>query len=287
MDRHINSLIGGTSLFCMVLLSGCVSIDSPFKGWFDKKVSTKIVEIPPRPEKDPEHEEKEKQALGAGIRHIEKAHALSTDKQVKQNITNGLKLLEALQRSLGGPVEESEATIEEMRSIIKNLEYYNRDYRHRLDTFWQELKIRRDSSLKLESELLGLRETHKGALETLSTYFWWAVIASVLVSVLVPGGSILAKRFWRKVGGLATFAGKSAIGACQNMSKQLVKYSETLNDQEKLKFKKVLKEMEPENIKYWDDILQKKDPIKERLLADPRIKNKYIQEIFEEANNLS
>ena len=282
MVNKRNSLI-----LSSLLLTGCISFESPFKGLFQRKPKTKVIEIPAKPEKESGHVEEEKNALGAGIKHIERAYAISADKQVQQNIENGLKLLEALQRSLGGPIEESEATIAEMKSIIKNLEYYNRDYKYRLDRFWTELRIQRDSSLKLESDLLSLRETHESTLGTLSTYFWWAVVASVLVSVFVPGGSIIAKRFWKKVGGLATFAGKSAIGACQNMSKQLVKYTETLNDQEKLKFKKVLKEMEPENIKYWDDILEKKDPIKERLLADPRVNNKYVNEIFEEAEKLS
>jgi hypothetical protein len=174
-----------------------------------------------------------------------------------------------------------------MTDSIKALDEHNANLQSENVAYENELVSMRRKINDLKSSYGKVVEENEGLMSRLSFWFWLSIIASVLVAVFVPGGSILVKRFWGKVGGLALSAGQAAVKSCKGMSTQLARYAETLNDEERKKFKIAMKGMAPENLAFWDKIRDGRDPVVERLHEGKEFDNGKLDYVFKHAREFN
>jgi len=273
----------------LILLSGCISFNSPFSGMLKgpdpakKKINE--IEVPDKPVKSEDHLEEERKVLTMSIDGVETAKTLTVEPEVVGELTSSLRLMHALRRSIGEPSTEVKRTLDEMSKSILELDRHNADLRMRNAEYASTMSDMQKKILDLKSSYGKVVEENSSLMDQLSFWFWMAIVASIGIAVFVPGGTILVKRFWSKVGGLALSAGQSAVGSCKGLSMQLSKYAETLDDEQRAKFKSILKSMHPDDIKYWDKIREGRDPIAERLHDGKEFDNDKLDLIFKHARD--
>jgi len=224
------------------------------------KLSKKLNDNP-RPVKSLELRENEKKALWLAKYKVSEASMVSTEQVVKSILTKSLNLLEILTCSIGSPTANIENTQKEMNSIIENLGNENKKFEIEKEIYIGKMEENRILIARLQGLINAKVESEQSLLDKVKFWTVVAIILSVAIAVLVPGGSLIVNRIWSK--GAETFVSgaKVAGNAVNEMSSAISKYMQSIDIKEQEELKKYFLKMKGDATNFWDSVKDGNNPL--------------------------
>jgi len=232
----------------------------------------------PAPIKSLDHEEAEKAVLNAIDNKVEAANITSTEPPVKDELTQARRLIKALQSSLGMPTDvQSIKNVNEVSDLIDELMKDNQDFREKEYEWRKEQQDNIEKIQRLQGQIDVQIEKEKGLFSTIKTWIWIAIILSIIIAVCLPGGMAIVSRFWKKTGEVFINGAKGAAKHVGDMSQQLARYMQTLDEKEQRKLKDYLNDMSHDAKKFWDDVRTGANPLHKMADSMPDTLKRHVE----------
>ncbi len=266
---------------CLLTLQGCSLFGSIFgRNSAASKAPAQVSKLTgklsdePKPQPGPELNEAERKVLYLAEVNVERAKISSNQKPVIEDLSTAQALLAALERSIGVPSSEVGNDPSVVKKSIKELDNENKKLKKQEKDYEKKMEQNRQVIDKLKGLVDTNIETEKSLMDQIKFWTWVAIILSIAIAVLVPGGMLIVKRTWSKIAEISWEGAKSAGNAMGELSKSLSDYLANVDKDEAKKLQEHLDKM-PEDVKNYLTQIQKGDnPLLRIVPQEKRIQSK-------------